>query len=411
MFSTDIRNMSDAELSSAIKALIEDHEPESLRLDYKETLDISKDSGKKELAKDVSSFANEQGGVLVYGVPEARDGELPRPKPLAECGMEIDPGLPESIERILISTVQPPLHALTIRVVDLPEIAPKQLLIIQHPESYWKPHMIEGYGVRRYYRRGNFQAVIMNEREVEAAYLARESARAHVRDFLRAASFGNHPGTVLRATACPVLRGQFKEMLLHPGITNWLSKNAPFSLHLSMQGDWAPFLDGWRFLGTEKGNISGKLYEMRVFHNGAICLNMDVGSACVFDGFLGLSELRDYLPDLFLRSSERIFRALGVAGPLILQVCLTGARGLGCVRDDDEFRRLSAARNKISNGERSVRFNRHFYDTLEELEKRYQDGDQIVFEEESSVSDIQEQPEAVVDRLISRLGMAFGVWG
>ncbi|MDO8586311.1 MAG: ATP-binding protein [Armatimonadota bacterium] len=405
----DIRNMTDAELSVAVKSMIDAHEPESLRLDYKETLDISKESGKKELAKDVSSFANEQGGVLIYGVPEARDGELPRPKALAECGMEIDRGLPESIERILISTVQPPLHALAVRVIDLPEIAPKYLLLIHHPESYWRPHMIEGYGVRRYYRRGNLQAVIMNEREVEAAYLARESARAHVRDFFRAASFGNHPGTVLRATACPVLRGQFKEMLLHPGITNWLSNNAPFSLHLSMTGDWAPFLDGWRFLGAEKGNISGKLYEMRLFHNGAICLNLDVGSDCVFEGFLALSELREYLSDLLLRSAGRTFSALGIGGPLVLQISLFGARGLGCVRDNDEYQQLSAAHRKIENGE-PARFKGRFYSTLAELEKRYEDGDQIVFEEESSVSDIQEQTEKVLDRLISRLGTAFGVW-
>jgi hypothetical protein len=410
LFNRDIRRMTDPELSVAVKSLIAAREPESLRLDYKETLDISKESGKKELAKDVSSFANEQGGVLIYGVPEARQDDLPRPKPLAECGMEIDRGLTESIESILINTVQPPLHALDIRVVDIPEIAPKHLLLIHHPESYWKPHMFEGYGVRRYYRRGNFQAIPMSEREVEAAYLAREAARTHARDFLKTASFGNHSGTVLRAVACPVTRGQFKELLLQPRITQWLNNSKPFAMDLPWNGEWFPLLDGWRFLSESKGNVSHSLYEFRLFHNGAICLNLDMSCSYVFDGFLALSELRKHLPDLFLRSAERIFKGLGVGGPLVLQLSLLGAQTLGCVRDEDEYKEMCFARDKIQKGE-PARFNGRYYTTLEELEKRYQDGDRIVFEEESSVNDIQEQPDVIVNRLISRLGMAFGVWG
>jgi len=410
MLGKDIGRMSDAELSAAAKSLIESREPESLRLDYKETLGVSKDSEKKELAKDVSSFANEQGGALIYGVPEEREGDLPRPKPLAECGIDIDSRLPEQIENILISTVQPPLHALRIRPIDIPEIAPKQLLMIHHPESYWKPHMVEGYQVRRYYRRGNFRAVEMNEREVEAAYLARESARSHTRDFLATASFGNHSGIVLRAVACPVARGQFREMMLHPSISNWLSHRFPSSLNLSMGGEWLPFVDGWRYLGREPGCVSGRLYEVRLFHNGAICLNADAMSACGYGGLLVLERLRQVLNDLFVVYSARALRELAVEGPIVLHIEVESVRNTGCVRDEREYNELAVARGRLEKGERPVRYGNDFRGTVEELERRYGDGDSIVFDDESSVEELVDEPSAVLDRLVHRIATAFGVW-
>ncbi|MHA1839473.1 MAG: AlbA family DNA-binding domain-containing protein [Candidatus Ranarchaeia archaeon] len=46
--------------------------PESLILDYKESLDLTSDQAKRELVKDVSAFANTQGGLLLYGAKEDR---------------------------------------------------------------------------------------------------------------------------------------------------------------------------------------------------------------------------------------------------------------------------------------------------------------------------------------------------
>lgn len=403
--------MSDAELSSAIKALIEDHEPESLRLDYKETLDISKDSGKKELAKDVSSFANEQGGILIYGVPEVRDGELPRPKPLAECGMEIDRGLPESIERILISTVQPPLHALTIRVVDLPEIAPKQLLIIQHPESYWKPHMIEGYGVRRYYRRGNFQAVIMNEREVEAAYLAREAARTHAREFFDTALFGPAYGIQIRAVACPVMPGRFKDRMLEPGFRDWLDAYRPTGPSVPREGEWIPFLDGWRFVPVPTGSISGKQYEIRVFHNGAVCLNLDPNEHSLESGTLLLDALQRDLLNLFARYSATVFNGLSISGPVAVRFWLFHAQGLRGTVNTERHREIRYIQQQIAENGTALVGRRAYRRSPDEPGQPYVDGQDIVFDEETSTDEIAERPEAFVSRLTTRISTAFGLWG
>ena len=60
--------------------MLEEQRPEDLHLDYKEKRSllpasrgggIDKQKRAEDLSKDVSSFLNSDGGVLVYGVPES----------------------------------------------------------------------------------------------------------------------------------------------------------------------------------------------------------------------------------------------------------------------------------------------------------------------------------------------------
>lgn len=415
---SNIRHMTDGDLSAAVRNLIDTREPESIRLDYKEKLNLDKDSDRKELAKDVSSFANEQGGMVLYGVPEAREDDLPRPKPLAECGMELDAGLPGRVEDILLSTLQPPFHALTIRVVDIEELRPKQLLLVYHPESYWKPHMVEGYSDRRYYRRGEFRAVKMTEREVEAAYLAREGSRRHAAEFFEAASFGPTYGIQLRAVACPIMPGRFKDTMLQPGFRDWLDTNRPMGPTDPRAGTWVPFLDGWRFLGHPEGSIAGKQYEIRLFHNGAVCLNLDLCATspdgrlvpCVEEGFLLLDEIRGKLEHLFVQYTSSLFQQLAISGPVIMQLSIFHAKGLEAAHDFQDRYNVLDRRNDLANGKR-IQIGRQFLSSDPDPRSPYLDGDAVVFEEESSTDEMVEQPEIILTRLMKRISTAFGLWG
>jgi len=56
--------------------LIDEKVPESLELEYKACDALQKIDGKKnEISKDISSFANSNGGVIVYGIK--KNGHLP----------------------------------------------------------------------------------------------------------------------------------------------------------------------------------------------------------------------------------------------------------------------------------------------------------------------------------------------
>lgn len=84
-----------------IQRLINDQIEENIHLDYKREIALSP-KGKKELAKDVSAFANSKGGVIIYGIEEEKN-EDGIPVPVRIAGIDCDVNR-ESIERISIQT-------------------------------------------------------------------------------------------------------------------------------------------------------------------------------------------------------------------------------------------------------------------------------------------------------------------
>lgn len=69
-----LRGVRVGSLSAAdVESLVADEVQESRILEYKEQLNYSSDGDKKEFLADVSAFANTNGGVLLYGIREARD--------------------------------------------------------------------------------------------------------------------------------------------------------------------------------------------------------------------------------------------------------------------------------------------------------------------------------------------------
>ena len=261
--------MSGEDLTGRILACINQRIPESDSLDYKSLLKIDTRDQRIELAKDASSFANELGGTLLYGVPEIEDNGVPVPLSLKDCGLDFDHRIPETLENLLIDTVRPVLPNLFVKLIAIPGREGKQILIVHHPASWNKPHMVEGYNERRYFRRGNYRAVRMSEVEVEAAYAARRSLRMVAEDFFRTADFGVIPSDgsrFLRIILLPVLTLIAHAKMREEKFREWLIKNRP----KNRTGDWAPFIDGVRFLDSEPGTLWGSQFEVRLFHNGAL---------------------------------------------------------------------------------------------------------------------------------------------
>src|SRR5690242_9337971 len=72
-----------------LQRLIENGVPEDDHLDYKRQGNFDTTEGKKEFVKDVVSFANSGGGVIVYGVDEERVDGQPSGVPAALVGMDV----------------------------------------------------------------------------------------------------------------------------------------------------------------------------------------------------------------------------------------------------------------------------------------------------------------------------------
>lgn len=382
------RLMSDDELLAWAKGMIERQVAESGFLDYKAEITIEKTVDKLELAKDVSSFANEYGGTLLYGVPQIETERGPIPKSLVECGMSISEGLAKRIEDILTDVIVPPLPELHIRTLLLDKEKNKGLILLYHPESWCKPHMVEGYKEGRYYRRGNYQGILMKEREIEAAYLFRKVSMAHAEEFFKTGNFRPFPreGMFLRVIISPRFSLMQRQEMSEERFKKWLDSNPPDG----RRGEWIPFLDGWAFRGYPEGNFHGKQYELRLFHNGGYSFDLDLqGEMHSTLKMLLLKRLKQFIVDMILPYAGKAFEHLNIAGPLSIKVILHNVKDLNAVvLPPDTGIYLPESQIK---GETPI------------------EKDQVEILEETSVSELLTNQDKILERIMGRLCSAFGI--
>lgn len=143
-----------------LQKLIDDQLQGSLKLDYKRSDALVKtDHCRKEIAKDVSAFANSAGGWIVYGIKE--ENHLPT---CIDGGVDAVTITREWIENIIISRIQPRILGVVIKPVPLAAGGTAYVLDIPQATTF-APHQAD----HRYYRRFNFQSVPMEDYEVKDA--------------------------------------------------------------------------------------------------------------------------------------------------------------------------------------------------------------------------------------------------
>lgn len=143
-----------------IESLISNEVEENVHLDYKAAGALAKDDKKRtEITKDVSAFANSDGGIIVYGIAEKDH----RPKEISPVDGRAF--TKEWLENV-IQLIQPKIEGLKIYPIRVDDLE-KSIYIVQIPRSDNAPHMAND---RRYYKRINFQSVPMEDFEVKELY-------------------------------------------------------------------------------------------------------------------------------------------------------------------------------------------------------------------------------------------------
>lgn len=140
-----------------IQSLIDGRIAESTTLEYKRELGKSKKSN-NEIAKDISAFANTDGGTIIYGVDE--DDK----RPISFFWLS-DNGVDERIQNIAASTIQPKLSGVKVARLDNPENNLKAVYVVEISKSPEAPHMVK----ERYYRRSGSTSRPMDNIQVKNA--------------------------------------------------------------------------------------------------------------------------------------------------------------------------------------------------------------------------------------------------
>jgi len=151
-----------------IESLWENKIRETLTLEFKSEVD----SNNNEVGKDISSFANSEGGIIVYGVKEGEQGFAKK-----SSGIILD-RLDEKIQQIVSSIISPPLE-IKIQVIDLPQKKKnskiQSFIVVKIPKSQLYIHQVTTTG--KFYIRNNtvtmpfkYEALTMKQSEISLRY-------------------------------------------------------------------------------------------------------------------------------------------------------------------------------------------------------------------------------------------------
>jgi len=93
-----------------------------MRMDFKSSRLLGTDQSKKhivdELARDVSAFANTEGGILVIGIETGREAEKAMAVSLSD-GVDPNVRKPEWLQQVVAANISPPLNGLVVRPIPL----------------------------------------------------------------------------------------------------------------------------------------------------------------------------------------------------------------------------------------------------------------------------------------------------
>lgn len=159
-----------------LRELFDEQVPESLRLDYKRDLYTATDAGKKEFLKDVSAFANANGGHLIIGMDEA--GGIP-------TGIPGVPGNPDTLvqqlEQSTRTAIDPSIQGIRIKAVPL--AAGDQCLVLRIPKSWRPPHRVSFQGWNKFWIRNAAGAHEASMMELRSLFSEDADAGKFVRAF------------------------------------------------------------------------------------------------------------------------------------------------------------------------------------------------------------------------------------
>jgi len=321
---------SDEELEAWVRNLVDDQVSEGPRLDYKQAISLKSEKERLEAAKDISSFANEIGGAIIYGIPEDKKSDEIA-IPLRPYGIAPIPDLESRLENIYIDSISPHLPEWRIRKIKLTEDPQKVVYVVWVPESWVGVHMVEAYGDQKYYRRGQLRAVAMSEHEVRQRYERLRIGQGALKDFLNSSEL-NYPGEYLRGywqddisishyVACPAMLLPERVNFATSDMRGWLNQNRYQLWRWSGRysfGEWVPFA-----YGVRAKNPSESLWMVEIHKNGAIS---HWNEAAVRKDNQGKYTLL-YLQELqavegFLQFARSFYQRIKYFGPLHLQVLI-----------------------------------------------------------------------------------------
>lgn len=236
---------------------------EGPRLDFKRELRVETREEKKEFLRDLTSFANASGGLIVYGIAEGDSGQDP-PVATELCPLDAVPSA-ERLENILVDGTTPPPQ---VRFHLIPSPANAKFLVAEIAPSLVPVQVL--LGDNRYYVRRDFRRQPMTHDELQIAFRRAEAAATTVDRLLKETSFiYNSRATTGYQYLLAIPHAARKDMI---GIT-WTSEGVRQMLYKIFPFDYLRYVtlqptgEGFEAIFEAEGRV---LRTARILNNGIL---------------------------------------------------------------------------------------------------------------------------------------------
>lgn len=327
IFNKDLDDISEADLD----ALIENGVRESRRLDYKRELPGRNDAAKKEFLADISSFANSDGGDLVYGIDEQREDGQP-------TGLPVLVGLEEKslgaeilrLEGLATDGIDPRIPGLRSR--EIPCRAGR-VLVFRVPKSPLRPHMVSFQKSSRFFSRTSGGKYQMDASEIRQAFTRRLQGEQQLREFQKShASRLIHDGprfpmvgsSMLVIQVVPSLAFDFDAGLELRRISEFMVDLRPAS-GWGYDGRYSGA--GYSVISSEEPRSETLLSYTHIYRNGIVEM-VDAWAPRASDGLINALALEKTSVD-FVERIVSLLPRLGCPGPFSVLLSFLGFQGLG----------------------------------------------------------------------------------
>jgi len=147
-----------------------------------------------EATKDVSAFANSNGGILIYGI---RENQTAKHLPGSIDPVDRKTSSKERLEQILNARIRPRIHGLKIHVVT---IADEQVVYVLEIPKGETAHQADD---RKYYRRHNFTIEAMYDHEIRDVMNRQKAPQIKIHF-----DVGRKPNILIAPNGSPMLHQQ-----------------------------------------------------------------------------------------------------------------------------------------------------------------------------------------------------------
>lgn len=161
-----------------IDNFISSNAEESINLDFKRgdalrkgATDKEREKIKSDIAKDVSAFANSDGGIIVYGIEEKNH------KADSLHFVDGNEFTKEMLEQIINTRIQRKIDGLIIDPIRYNNKIEQTIYVVKIPRSINAPHITSD---KKFYRRYNFESVAMEEYEIRNLYSRTEKTKLKI---------------------------------------------------------------------------------------------------------------------------------------------------------------------------------------------------------------------------------------